>query len=80
MGELFDGGEEGCKSCGEGRGGQVRGEGVLEAVEIVVEDCHFAVEVVGEGLGGGGIIVHGGGDGWRDICEGHGQHGDGSRR
>ena len=43
------------------------GEGVLEAVEVVVEDCHFAVEVVSEGLGGGIVVVHGCGDGRRDV-------------
>lgn len=46
------------------------GEGVLEAVEVVVEDGHFAVEVVVEGLGGGGVGVHGGGDGWGNVCWG----------
>lgn len=69
VGELFDGGEEGREGCGEGGGGQVGGEGVLEAVEVVVEDRHFAVEVMGESLGGGGVVVHGCGDGWRDVCE-----------
>ncbi len=43
------------------------GQGVLEAVEVVVEDGHFAVELVVEGLGGGGITVHCVGDGWGDI-------------
>lgn len=66
--KLFDGGDEGAEGGGEGAGGEVLGEGVLEAVEIVVEDGHFAVEVVVEGLGGRGVGVHGGGDrGW-NVC------------
>ena len=46
---MFDGGDEGAEGGGEGAGGQMLGEGVLEAVEVMVEDCHFAVEVVVEG-------------------------------
>lgn len=66
-GERFNGGEEGCEGGREGRGGKVGGEGILQAVEVVIEYCHFTVEVVGEGLGGGGIAVHGCGDGWGDV-------------
>ena len=57
--------EGGC----EGGGGEVGGEGVLEAVEIVVEDGHFAVELVVEGLGGGLVGVHCLRDGGWYICE-----------
>ena len=45
-GEFFDGGDELGEGGGEGGGGEVGGEGVLEAVEVVVEDGHFAVELV----------------------------------
>ena len=45
------------------------GEGILEAVEIVVEDGHFAVELVVEGLGGGLVGVHCLRNGRGYICE-----------
>lgn len=50
-GEVFDGRDELGEGAGEGGGREVGGEGVLEAVEVVVEDGHFAVELVVEGLG-----------------------------
>ena len=43
------------------------GEGVLEAVEVVVEHGHFAIELVVEGLCRGGVAVHGVGNGWGYI-------------
>ena len=43
-------------------------EGVLETMEVVVEDGHFAVEVVVEGLGSGRVGVHGGSDGGGNVC------------
>ena len=46
VGEVFDAGDQLRESGGEGGGGEVRGERVLEAVEVVVEDGHFAVELV----------------------------------
>lgn len=65
--EVFDRGEE-REECGrEGGGGQVGGERVLEAVEIAVQDGHFAVDVVVEGLCAGGIDVHGAGDARGDV-------------
>ena len=66
-GEVFDGGDELREGAGECGGGEVRGEGVLEAVEVVVEDGHFAVELVVEGLGGGGIAVHCVCNRWRHV-------------
>ena len=44
------------------------GERVLETVEIVIQDSHFAIELVVEGLGGGGIAVHCLENGWRNVC------------
>ena len=61
-GQVLDGRDELREGAGKGGGGQVRGEGVLEAVEVVVQDRHFAVELIIEGLGGGGVAVHGVGD------------------
>ena len=66
-GQLFDGGDEGGEGGGEGRGGEMGGKRVLEAVKVVVEDGHFAVEVIVEGLGGGGVGVHGGRDGGGNV-------------
>lgn len=70
-GERRERGEEGEEWGGEGGGGEVGGEGVLEAVEVVVEDRHFAVEMVGEGLGAregaGGEGVDGGKDGRGEV-------------
>ena len=66
-GEVFNGWNEGLQRGGEGRGGEVGGERVLQAVQIVVEDRHFAVEVVIEGLRGGGVGVHGLRDGRRHV-------------
>lgn len=45
-GEVFDGGDQLGEGGGEGGGGEVRGEGVLQAVQVVVQDGHFAVELV----------------------------------
>ena len=45
----------------------MRGERVLKAVEVMVQDCHFAIEMVGEGLGGGGVGIHGCGNGRGNI-------------
>lgn len=67
FGEVFDRGEEREERGGEGRGGQVGGERVLEAMEIAVQDGHFAVDVVVEGLCAGGIYVHGAGDARGDV-------------
>ena len=66
-GEVFDGGDELGEGAGEGGGGEVRGEAVLEAVEVVVQDRHFAVELVVEGLRRGGVAVHGVGDGGGEV-------------
>ena len=66
--EGFDGREERQEGGCKGGRGEVRGDGVLEAVEVAVEDGHFAVDVVVEGLGGGRVGVHGGGDAGGDVC------------
>ena len=60
--------EEGCEGGCEGRSWKVRGKRILEAVEVMVEDGHFPIEMVGKCLGGCRVGVHGRSDGRRDIC------------
>jgi hypothetical protein len=40
----------------------------LEAVQVEVYDCDFAVELGVKGGGGAGGLVHERCDGWWDVC------------
>lgn len=66
-GEVFDGRNELREGAGECGCGQVGGERVLEAMQVVVEHGHFAIELVVEGLCGGGVAVHRIRNGWRYV-------------
>lgn len=57
-GEALEVREEGGEGLDEVGGGEGVVEGVLEAVQVVVDHGHFAVELEVEGLGRVGLDVH----------------------
>lgn len=74
FGPAGEGGQAGDvrEELGHG-GGEVSGanggvEVVLEAVQVEVYDCDFAVELGVKGGGGAGGLVHERCDGWWDVC------------